>query len=215
MSLLRRTSARLFVLFCVLLALAWSFGFSWELPESWKDTGIMTSSRARIAQAFSTKKVSVDEIYGLLHLVTGDSDESQHVLTNKVELDPTKPITLDVYAAGSKNLNWDKEMKRLNTEFPVVVFSKTYCPYSKKAKNLLATYDLEPPVKVIEVDLRDDWNVLKALLTRLTHHSTFPNIIVRGKSLGGSDDLQALHATKSLVDVFKKAGVYVRNKNNQ
>lgn len=124
MSLLRRTPVRLFILLCVLLALAWSFGLSWELPESWKDADIMTSSRARIAQAFSTKKVNVDEIYGLLHLVTADSDEYQHVLTNNVELDPTKPVSLDVYAAGNKNLDWDVEVERLNAEYPVVVFSK-------------------------------------------------------------------------------------------
>jgi glutaredoxin-related protein len=53
----------------------------------------------------------------------------------------------------------------------------------------------------------DDGNVIKQLLTRLTHHSTFPNIVVRGKSIGGFDQLQDLHATKALKKILEEAGV--------
>ncbi|KAF5351705.1 hypothetical protein D9756_007656 [Leucocoprinus leucothites] len=215
MSFPRRTSIRLFFLICALFGLSWTFGLSWELPESWKDTGILTSSRARIAAAFSARKQSnVDEIYGLLHLVTADSDENQHVLTNNVELDPTKRIGLNDYAAGNEEPDWSAEVERLDKEYPVVVFSKTFCPYSKKAKDLLAAYDLEPQAKVIEVDLRDDSAALKAILTRLTQHSTFPNVLVCGKSLGGWDDIRALHDTHSLAAALEKCGVHVRNTRN-
>lgn len=125
MSFLRRTPARLFLLVCVLLALAWSFGLSWELPGSWKDTGILSSSRARIAEALNAKKqAKVDEIYGLLYLVTADSDEYQHVLADQVELDPSKPISLDVYAAGNNIPDWNAEVESLNSKYPVIVFSK-------------------------------------------------------------------------------------------
>lgn len=85
----------------------------------------MISSRAKLAAAFSSRKQSsVDEVYGLLHLVTAESDEYQHVLTNNVELDPTKRISLNDYAPGNEDLDWTAEMERLNKEFPVVVFSK-------------------------------------------------------------------------------------------
>jgi len=57
--------------------------------------------------------------------------------------------------------------------------------------------------------LSDDGNVIKQLLTRLTHHSTFPNVLVRGTSIGGSDQLQELHATKALKKIFEEAGVTV------
>jgi glutaredoxin-related protein len=57
----------------------------------------------------------------------------------------------------------------------------------------------------------DDGNVIKQLLTRLTHHSTFPNVLVRGTSIGGSDQLQELHATKALKKIFEEAGVTVRS----
>lgn len=56
-----------------------------------------------------------------------------------------------------------------------------------------------------------DSDIVKAVLTRLTEHSTFPNIIIRGKSIGGSDDLQALHAQRTLTKVLEQAGAVVRN----
>lgn len=99
--------------------------------------------------------------------------------------------------------------------------------YSKKAKELLATYDLVPPPKIVEVDLRgnfafcdsvaqnqliiftEDGDLIKLILSRLTTHSTFPNIVLRGKSLGGSDDVQSLHDEKKLKPIFEQGGVHV------
>lgn len=156
----------------------------------------------------------VDELYGVLHLVTSADENDQHVL-NDPKVDPTGVIDWDVYAANSAGINWAKELRRINKEHPIVVFSKTYCPYSRRAKQLLESYDIHPPPKVIEVDLREDGMVLKTLLTRLTGHSTFPNIIVQGKSIGGSDNLSALHAQKELRAVIESTGAKVKGKGPQ
>ncbi|KAF9010676.1 thioredoxin-like protein [Cyathus striatus] len=98
----------------------------------------------------------------------------------------------------------------LNEHYPIIVFSKSYCPYSKRAKKLLSRYDIQPEPKIVEVDLRDDADVIKTILTRLTGVSTFPNIIVHGKSIGGSDDLQLLHYDGSLTTILQKAGAVVK-----
>lgn len=124
MSLLRR-SIRLLIFICVIFGLSWTFGLSWELSEFRKDPAILTSSRAKLAAAFRSRKQSnVAEIYGLLHLVTADSDEYQHMLTNNVGPDPTEPISLNGYTTGNEDLNWTAEVERLDKEFPLVVFSK-------------------------------------------------------------------------------------------
>ena len=57
----------------------------------------------------------------------------------------------------------------------------------------------------------DDGNVIKQVLTRLTNRSTFPNILLRGKSIGGSDDLNQLHADKLLAELIEKAGAIPRS----
>lgn len=189
----------------ILVGFLFLYFIPWGVPSS------LSISRASIAQLVKTKKppMEIDEIYGLLHLVTGEN-EHEHVLSNAVHLDPTQPIDMSIYAAGEIDLDWERETRFLNKQYPIVVFSKTYCPYSKRAKELLAAYNIQPTPKIVEVDMRDDNNVIKLLLSRLTHHSTFPNILIQGKSIGGSDDLIALHNDRTLAKMLERAGVTVR-----
>lgn len=55
----------------------------------------------------------------------------------------------------------------------------------------------------------EDGDLLKVVLTRLTKHATFPNIILRGHSLGGADELQALHDAGKLEELFEENGLAV------
>ncbi|KAF9462433.1 glutaredoxin [Collybia nuda] len=118
---------------------------------------------------------------------------------------------MSVYAGGDARFDWGKEVRTINANYPVIVFSKSHNRYSRRAKKLLEAYDIQPAPKIIEVDLREDSNIIKSILTRLTHHSTFPNIIIRGKSIGGSDDLQALHVQRDLIKVLVEAGAEARD----
>ena len=56
----------------------------------------------------------------------------------------------------------------------------------------------------------DDGDFIKAVLTRLTGRNTFPNVILHGKSIGGSDDIAALHKDGQLRQLFEQAGLQVR-----
>ncbi|PPQ93182.1 hypothetical protein CVT25_007939 [Psilocybe cyanescens] len=197
MSPIRR---RRFTLGAILLVGVLLFFFvPWEIPLSFGST----LSRASVARLAKSKKGKVGEIYGLLHLVTGDH-EQEHVLSNAVHLDPTLPIELSFYG-GDVALDWNAERDYIDTNYPVIVFSKI-CRFSQRAKDLIATYNLQPPPHIVEVDLRDDGNVIKTLLTRLTGQSTFPNILLQGTSIGGSDRLQELHDQKVLKKIFQEAG---------
>ncbi|GAA5889846.1 hypothetical protein JCM6882_004340 [Rhodosporidiobolus microsporus] len=112
------------------------------------------------------------------------------------------------------------QLERLVRRAPVVVFSKTTCPHSRRAKELLSSLDLFPPPHIIEVDLRPDAPTLKALLARRTLHHTFPNIVIGSRSIGGADDLEALLAEgegegegglqRVLQGVLEEVGVRVR-----
>lgn len=62
------------------------------------------------------------------------------------------------------------------------------------------------PVYHILTEDPADGQLIKTLLTRLTAHSTFPNILVNGKSLGGSDDLAALHESGELRNILRSVG---------
>ncbi len=79
---------------------------------------------------------------------------------------------------------------------PVVVFSKTYCPYCKKAKAALkeagAKVDGYPGAFVIELDIREDGPAIQAYLAQKTGRTSVPNVFIGGKTVGGGDDTVAL-----------------------
>ncbi|KAG5638326.1 hypothetical protein H0H81_000744 [Sphagnurus paluster] len=190
-----------------LIALLFLFSTQWELPFSLRDAGYAALSRANIAHLTNSSPPKLDEVWGLLRMVT---EEPQRVLSDVENLDPSQPISMAVYA-GDNQVDWKRAVRKMNEKYPVIIFSKSYCPYSRRAKKLLDTYNIQPPPKVIEVDLRADSDIFKIVLGRLTQHHTFPNVIIRGKSIGGSDDLQALHDQKQLTKVLERAGAVVRN----
>src|SRR6266576_1977224 len=57
--------------------------------------------------------------------------------------------------------------------------------------------------------LADEGDFIKAVLTRLTGRSTFPNVILHGESIGGSDGIAALHKDGQLRQLFENAGLMV------
>ncbi|KAJ3193488.1 hypothetical protein HK101_004733 [Irineochytrium annulatum] len=69
----------------------------------------------------------------------------------------------------------------------VMVFSKSYCPYCRKAKSLLDS--LKVPYLAYELDNRDDGNDIQNYLQTLSGQRTVPNIFINGTHLGGCDDL--------------------------
>lgn len=76
---------------------------------------------------------------------------------------------------------------------PVIIFSKSYCPHSMRAKNLLLeAYTIQPAPKVVELDLVPHGAELQAYITEKTGRRTVPNILVNGISRGGASDLVEL-----------------------
>ncbi|KIO26574.1 hypothetical protein M407DRAFT_243679 [Tulasnella calospora MUT 4182] len=81
----------------------------------------------------------------------------------------------------------------------VVIFSKTYCPYCKKAKALINSYELpEGQVEIVEIDIRDDGNAIQEYLKEKTGQRTVPNIFIKQQHIGGSDDLASLNSAGQL-----------------
>ncbi|KAI0402051.1 thioredoxin-like protein [Xylaria palmicola] len=98
-------------------------------------------------------------------------------------------------------------LQRILKRSPVVIFSKTYCPYSKRAKGLLLEkYVIEPTPYVVELNEHPLGPKLQALLEEKTGRGTVPNIMINGQSVGGSDDIAELDVRKTLIDKFKSIG---------
>ncbi|KAI1342441.1 thioredoxin-like protein [Xylariaceae sp. FL0016] len=117
----------------------------------------------------------------------------------------------DIETEGEEETDEEHEVETtLNEIFkksPVIIFSKSYCPYSKRAKGvLLEKYAIDPAPYVVELDEHKLGKQLQSKLGEMTGRKTVPNIMINGKSIGGGDDIAELDSQKTLIDKFKSMG---------
>lgn len=99
------------------------------------------------------------------------------------------------------------ELDYILKKAPMIIFSKSYCPFSKKAKGvLLDKYVIEPPPHVVELDEHLLGAKIQARLAELTGRKTVPNIVVSGKSIGGSDEIAMLDGQRALAEKIMAYG---------
>ena len=88
---------------------------------------------------------------------------------------------------------------------PVVVFSKTYCPYCTRVKDIFSEAGVKD-LYVIELDERDDCSDVQDILLRMTGARTVPRFFIGEKSVGGSNEVAAMAKKGTLKDALKQAG---------
>eukprot|EP00752_Nemacystus_decipiens_P007627 g6817.t1 len=84
----------------------------------------------------------------------------------------------------------------------VVVFSKSYCPFCAKTKNLFASLGVD--ATVYELDQMDDGPAIQAVLGAKTGQTTVPNVFVKGTHVGGNDAVQAANSSGALKTLLEK-----------
>ncbi|EZA50704.1 glutaredoxin-C4 isoform X2 [Ooceraea biroi] len=82
----------------------------------------------------------------------------------------------------------------------VVIFSKTYCPYCKMAKEVFDS--LKKTYTAIELDDREDAQDIQDVLGEMTGARTVPRVFVNGACLGGGTDVKKLHQSGELIKKF-------------
>ncbi|KAK3038267.1 hypothetical protein RJ639_029855 [Escallonia herrerae] len=98
-------------------------------------------------------------------------------------------------------------VKKTISSHSIVIFSKSYCPYCRKAKAVFK--ELEKAPHVVELDERDDgWNIQDAL-AEVVGRRTVPQVFIDGKHIGGSDDTVEAYESGELA---KLLGVPAREK---
>lgn len=90
---------------------------------------------------------------------------------------------------------------------PVVVFSKSYCPFCVKAKNLFQQ-EIQIPadkIAVVEIESMPDCDAIQAVLKEKTGASSVPRVFIAGKSIGGCDDTFRIHQNGELKKLLDAA----------
>ncbi|RYR54638.1 hypothetical protein Ahy_A06g029944 [Arachis hypogaea] len=85
--------------------------------------------------------------------------------------------------------------KEIVSSNPVVVFSKTYCPFCVEVKELFTK--LGVTIKVIELNTEADGSEIQSALAEWTGQRTVPNVFIGGNHIGGCDASYALFFSSS------------------
>jgi len=89
-------------------------------------------------------------------------------------------------------------------EHQVVVFSKSWCPYASNAKRLLKGYPGVDDIKIYELDEMTEGGEIQEYLLDKTNQRTVPNVFIKQKHIGGSDDLARFERNGELKKVLAK-----------
>ncbi|KAI4350668.1 hypothetical protein L6164_005100 [Bauhinia variegata] len=98
-----------------------------------------------------------------------------------------------------------KEIVSIN---PVVIYSKTHCPFCVDVKQLLTK--LGATYKAIELDTEADGSDIQSALAEWTGQRTVPNVFIGGKHIGGCDSTTALHNEGKLEPLLVEAGAVAK-----
>ena len=93
--------------------------------------------------------------------------------------------------SGSKaNPKVEQKVLALIQDNPIMIFSKSYCPFCDMTKNLLKNAGVKS-FKVIELDNDSDGTAIQAFLQKHSGQKTVPNCYIGQEHLGGNDDMHS------------------------
>ncbi|KAG7364000.1 thioredoxin reductase [Nitzschia inconspicua] len=88
-------------------------------------------------------------------------------------------------------------IQKLVKKYPVVVFSKPWCPYCKKALEALSLVGMKEP-HIVNLSEYPNSPDIQSALQKLTGRRTVPNVFVNGNSIGGGDETVTLQRSGKL-----------------
>ncbi|OXV11936.1 hypothetical protein Egran_00301 [Elaphomyces granulatus] len=131
----------------------------------------------------------------------------QALKTKEEKANPPQKIVEKPDKQDDEDPETKAELNMILKRSPIIIFSKSYCPHSAKAKSiLLEKYSITPLPFVVELDKHPTGRKLQDLLAKNTGRSTVPNILINGRSIGGGDEVAALDNNNELVEKIKSLG---------
>ncbi|WCJ21026.1 Glutaredoxin [Euphorbia peplus] len=97
--------------------------------------------------------------------------------------------------------------KELVASNPVVVYSKTFCPYCVSVKKLFD--QLGAKYVAVELNSQNDGDEIQSALAEWTGQRTVPNVFIGGKHIGGCDSTTNMHKQGKLVPLLTEAGAII------
>lgn len=94
-------------------------------------------------------------------------------------------------------------IKRLTTDKPVVIFSKSTCCISHTIKTLICSFGANPTVYELD-ELPNGQQLERALASASGRRMSFPAVFIDQELVGGANEVMSLHVKGELVPLLKK-----------
>jgi len=101
--------------------------------------------------------------------------------------------------------NAQESVNSLVNSNPVMVFSKSYCPFCDAAKSKLK--GLKVPFNALELDQDSSGREYQRVLTEMTKQRTVPYVFVAQKFIGGCDELMDGIKEGKIQKIFQEANI--------
>jgi len=173
--------------------------------------------------------ISLQEKLGTLFIfIAKDLDGYELCIVSRETMLPAVVEAVNTY--DSKLLDWDerdariaaipvagKEIEAAISQHPVVLFSKEWCPFCEAAKNSFAKIDATIFVKELEGPKPDKAPLVANpgafqdyLAAKTNAGRSVPKCFIKGKFIGGGDDVKELEKTGKLLALCVEAGAAVK-----
>ncbi|KAG9238714.1 putative glutaredoxin-C4 [Amylocarpus encephaloides] len=171
-----------------------------KTQQSLKDAAKLAKEKAN---AKAPKPDAPSEVEGVGSSAEGSRERGvagRKKIPTKEAQEPLKEETMEEHEV-------ETELNSILKKSPVIIFSKSYCPHSKKAKAiLLEKYIIDPAPYVVELDQHKLGAALQNKLAELTERRTVPNVLINAISIGGGDDIEAMDSKRTLIRKIKDLG---------
>lgn len=99
----------------------------------------------------------------------------------------------------------EEQVKDKNQQHPVIVYSKSWCPYCAEVKGLFRK--LKVDFTAVELDEVVEGEEVMDALQAITHRRTVPQVFIKGEFIGGCDDTVGAYSNGELAEKFSAAGI--------
>lgn len=135
----------------------------------------------------------------------------------------SKRSTKRINTRQFSTLDFLEKTKKYINDNPVMIFSKSYCPYSSNAKSMfmkmnvnfealeldqisMFVFKITFDIKLTPLLLGDGAQIQNALY-ELTRQKTVPNIFIKGQHIGGFSDLKAKKEKGELQKILEESNI--------
>jgi glutaredoxin 3 len=96
---------------------------------------------------------------------------------------------------------------KLINDNKMVVFTKSYCPYSRALREMLDANGLKDRYGVFEIDREHHGNEVHKALKEMSGRQTIPNVYLNKENLGGDEEVEAMAKDGTLKAKLEAAGL--------